>query len=136
VEDTWTEIVPCAPTSFEVSSNATTCIGSTLWTGTWTGVTTYTFDGEIDLITGAGHGTLDETFVGQDDTGRSGTLHLDETVVLVPTGVPDTAAISIDMTITGGTDDFAGARGHAVAVGIANLATGGGTFSGRWTCGR
>ncbi len=133
VNGRWVGLVPCVPTTPEsVTSDHVTCTGSTTWAGTWTGVTNYTIDGTFDLLTGAADATVDETFVGRDDQGRIGTLRFAEKLVGTPTGIPDTMALHIDACIVDATGDFAGASGHVEFDGVANLAGGEGTFSGRW----
>jgi hypothetical protein len=100
--------------------------------GTWTGVTHYTLDGVFDPVTGAAEATLDETFIGRDDHGRIGTMRFAEKLVGIPTGIPDTNSVRIDVRVVGATGDFSGARGHVVFDGLTNLAAGEGTFTGHW----
>ena len=127
-------LVPCVVTTTEsVTSDHTTCVGSTTWVGTWTGVTHYTVYGTYDLFTAAADMTIDETFVGRDDQGRIGTLCFAETLVGTPTGIPNTGNIHIEARIVDATGDFAGASGHAVFDGVmSGAAGGGGAFSGLW----
>ena len=134
VNGRWVGLIPCVFTTPEsVTSNHVTCTGSTTWAGTWTGVTHYKIDGTFDTVTGAADATVDETFIGRDDHGRVGTLHFAETLVGTPTGIPDTSTIHIDACIIDATNDFAGATGHVMFDGVANLASGEGTFGGDWT---
>jgi hypothetical protein len=100
--------------------------------GTWTGVTHYTLDGIFDPVTGAGEATLDETFIGRDDHGRIGTMRFAEKLVGIPTGIPDTNTVRIDVRVVGATGGFSGAHGHVVFDGLTNLAGGEGTFTGHW----
>ena len=134
VAGTWQAIAPAIITSFDPSAaNPTkgefTAVGSTLWRGDWTGVTTYTMRGTVDLVTSASDGTLDETFTGRAAGRGAGTLRLTETFTL------DTAGnLAICTRIVAGSGDFAGSRGRVDFVGqTISIATGSGTYQGRWT---
>ncbi len=131
VDGRWFGVVPCVATTVDPASTHTVCTGSSTWDGTWTGVTRYAYDGTLDVVAGAGQGTIDETFTGRDADGRTGMMRFAEMVVLTPTGIPDTASVRIDATIVGGTGGFRTARGRVVFTGVVNLAGGAGTFSGR-----
>lgn len=131
---TWQTIVPVVLTHYQprMLTNPTrgtyTGLGSTLWQGTWTGVTHYTIGGTADLVTGAGSGTIDETFTGRSADGGTGTLHFTETYVLDASG-----SIIIDATIVGATGDFLGSRGQVVFTGTENgVVEGSGRYRGSW----
>jgi hypothetical protein len=127
VHGTWQTLVPAALTSFHPSTadpttGTFTAIGSTAWSGTWTGVTTYTMSGTIDLITNESSGILDETF-----TGRQGTLSLHEHFTLDAAG-----HLRITCRIVHGTGDYAGSRGRVVFDGqMIGVVSGSGTYSGQ-----
>lgn len=120
----WVGAVPCVPTAIPSVTGSTTCAGSTTWIGGLTGQTHYTYRGTVDLVTGAGRGSIDETFVGRDQAGRVGTLRFAETVVALPTGIPDTGSVSIDAVLVDGTGDFAGAAGRLSFNGLINVIAG------------
>jgi len=124
----WTQLVNCAITSYNPLTKQATCVGSSMWTGTWTGLTHYVFQGTLDLITGDAQGTLSETFSGTSSSGGTGTLQFQESLTLVGA----TSTLHIDATLTSGTGDFSGARGSVAFDGTDNLATGFGTYAGWW----
>lgn len=127
----WGGAVPCVPTSADPTTGATTCLGSTTWIGGLTGQTHYVFTGTLDLTTGAGSGTIDETFLGRDAHGRTGTLRFAETIVSKPTGLPATGSVLIDAKVVQATGDFTGTRGELVFKGTVNAVAGDlGTYSG------
>lgn len=136
VSGTWQEIVPVSMTSYTPSAGDPLTgqyqgIGSTLWQGTWTGVTHYTMQGTANLVTGAGSGTLQETFVGRSADGGTGTLDFSESYTLTVDGT-----LSIQARIVGGTGDFARAHGSVAFLGHQyGVATGNGAYSGRWSRG-
>lgn len=136
VSGSWQEVVPVSMTSYTPSAGDPLTgryqgIGSTLWQGTWTGVTHYVMQGTANLVTGAGSGTLQETFVGRSDDGGTGTLDFSETYTLA-----DDGTLVIQARITGGSGDFARARGSVSFLGQQyGVATGNGSYSGRWTRG-
>lgn len=128
VNGTWQELVAAVPLSFNPFTHATTFIGSTAWSGTWTGVTLYKASGTFDLLgDSSGSGDLTETFTGRADTGGVGTLTFAEHIVVLPGG-----ATHIDARITSGTGALAGATGTVTFVGTVNAITGSGTYSGSW----
>src|SRR5204862_2859779 len=61
------------------------CSGTSDWTGTWTGSTTWTLTGDISLTAG-GSGRIDEVFTGHAADGRAGTLTFVEHFTLDATG--------------------------------------------------
>ena len=134
VTGTWQALVPAAITSFDPSvadptKGAFTAVGSTLWCGDWTGVTTYTMRGTVDLVTSASTGTLEETFNGSATNGDAGSLTLTETFTLDAAGT-----VAIRIRIVSGTGDFTGSRGRVEFAGhMISIATGSGTYHGRWT---
>lgn len=136
VSGTWQEIVPVSMTSYTPSAGDPLTghyqgVGSTLWQGTWTGVTHYTMTGTANLVSGAGSGTLQETFAGRASDGGTGTLDFAESYTIAPDG-----SLSIQARIVGGTGDFAGAHGSVTFLGHQyGVATGNGTYSGRWSHG-
>jgi hypothetical protein len=133
VSGTWQTIIPASLTSYHPSAGDPTTgtytgVGTTLWRGTWTGVTEYKIQGTANLITAAGSGTLQETFVGRAAGGGRGTLRFVETYTLDETG-----HVEIRCKITGGSGAFAGSRGSATFVGTElSVATGHGSYSGLW----
>jgi hypothetical protein len=127
----WGGAVPCVPTSADPTTGETTCLGSTTWIGGLTGQTHYVFTGTLDLTTGAGSGKIDETFIGRDADGRTGTLRFTETIASKPTGLPATGSVVIDAKVVEATGDFAGTRGELVFEGTVNAVAGDlGTYSG------
>lgn len=133
VAGTWQTLVPVTLTSYQPSASDPTTgtytgVGSTLWQGTWTGVTHYSISGTANLVTGAGSGTLTETFIGRATDAGQGTLDFTETYTL------DTAGhLLIRARIIGGTGDFHNAKGAVRFEGMEiGIVTGNGTYSGRW----
>lgn len=136
VHGTWQTLVPAALTSFTPSeedptTGTFTAVGSTEWSGTWTGVTTYTVSGTINLVTNESSGVLQETFTGTTSAaaaGQVGTLSLTERFTLDAAGV-----LQIRCRIVDGTGPFAGSRGHVDFEGqMLNILEGHGTYSGTW----
>ena len=129
VRGSWGSLVNCLFTNYNPMTGDMRCEGSTLWRGTWTGITHYHVEGTYDVLTGDSAGTLRETFYGSDSTGRRGTLSFAERYKL------DGAASRIHITaeITGGTGELRDARGVATFDGTNNVAAGYGTYSGEWT---
>lgn len=126
VQGTWQTLVPAALTSFQPSpadptKGRFTAVGSTAWQGTWTGVTTYTMSGTLDLISNESSGTLDETFRDAD-----GTLSLTERFTVDVTG-----HLHITCRIVRGTGGFSGSRGRVVFDGqMVGVVSGSGTYAG------
>jgi hypothetical protein len=129
VGGTWQQLVNCAPTSYDPFTKKLTCIGSTYWQGTWTGITNYTVTGTADLLTGDAQGTIRETFRGRADDGTVGTLEFSERFWLNGAA----SRFHLEAKIVCGTGGFAGSKGGAAFDGTDNLATGRGTYAGRWT---
>jgi hypothetical protein len=103
------------------------CTGTSDWTGTWTGSTTWTLTGDVSLTAG-GSGRIDEVFTGHAADGRTGTLTFVEHFTLDATG-----HIDIKGKIVDSSGSLAGSRGRAHWVGTANAdGSGVGTYSGRW----
>ena len=126
VVGSWQSLVNCVFTSYDPTSTRMSCVGSTLWTGSLEGVTKYDVTGRYDVLTGTSSGVLHEVFYGRDQAGNQGTLVFDETYTLDG----PTSTIHIDCAAVGGTDAFAGARGHLVFDGTDNVATGFGQYGG------
>jgi hypothetical protein len=129
VRGTWQQLVNCAFTHYDPTTRAMGCEGSTLWSGTWNGITHYHVEGTYDPLTGDSSGTLHETFYGADRGGRHGTMTFTERYTLVGA----TSTIHIDTRMTDATGGFAGARGALSFDGTDNILTGRGTYSGEWT---
>lgn len=134
VSGTWQTIVPVVIASYQPSSPDPTTgtyqgADSTLWQGTWTGVTHYAIRGTANLVSGAGSGTLQETFAGRSSGDGNGTLSFDETYTLDAAG-----HIVIEARIVDATGDFTGARGRLTFDGTeVGAVTGSGTYRGRWS---
>jgi hypothetical protein len=81
VQGGWIEALPCpyttlTPAAGHPTTVSFTCTAGTLWDGTWTGHTYFVLKGTLDLVSGDGTGTADETFVGTALADHSqGTLH-------------------------------------------------------------
>jgi hypothetical protein len=129
VHGDWQTLVACVMTRYDPATGRGSCDGSTLWRGTWTGVTHYTVRGFFDLVTGDASGTIGETFVGMSDDGGSGTLRFNERFTLDGA----TSALHIDAWLLGGTGSFAGSRGFVTFDGQENAVFGSGTYAGTWT---
>jgi hypothetical protein len=129
----WQTIVPVLVTNYMPSASTVTTgtysgVGSTSWRGDFTGVTEYTIQGTVDLVTGAGKGTLQETFAGRSADGAVGTLVFKETYI-----VNESSIISIRARIVKGAGDFAGAHGWMRFEGqLQSVVAGHGIFWGRW----
>ena len=107
------------------------CTGTSAWTGTWTGSTTWRLTGDVSLTAG-GSGRIDEVFKGRARDGRRGTLTFVEHFTL-------DAAGNIDITgrIVKSSGRLAGSRGRARWIGTTSAdGSGSGTYSGRWREGR
>jgi hypothetical protein len=52
VKGSWQQLVNCLFTHYNPLTHAMGCEGSTLWRGTWTGITRYHVEGMYDLLTG------------------------------------------------------------------------------------
>jgi hypothetical protein len=133
VAGSWQTVVPVSETSYQPSAadpttGTYTGVGSTVWQGTWAGVTHYAAHGTANLVTGAGSGTLQETFVGRSSDGGTGTIDFTETYVL-----DDGGHISIRARIVHATGDFAGSKGIVAFDGTeVGVVTGSGSYHGRW----
>jgi hypothetical protein len=120
-------IIKVDPTTGDLLS----CSGTSDWTGTWKGSTTWTLTGDVSLTAG-GSGRIDEVFKGRARDGRKGRLTFVEHFTL-------DAAGNIDITgkIVKSSGRLAGSHGHARWIGTANAdGSGTGTYSGRWHEGR
>jgi hypothetical protein len=114
---------PVTPTSGHF-----TCTTSSQWIGTWTGASTMTVRGTIDLLTSAATGTADETFVGRASDGTTGSLHIFDTFTLTPDGfIRDVASI------LEGSGDWTGATGEADFDGFNDFGVGFGGYRGQWS---
>ena len=103
------------------------CSGTSDWTGTWKGSTTWTLTGDVSLTTG-GSGRIDEVFTGRARDGRKGKLRFVEHFTLDAAG-----NIDIKGKIVKSSGKLAGSNGHARWIGKANAdGSGAGTYSGRW----
>jgi len=133
VVGTWQTIVPATITSYQPSASDPTTgtyqgMGSTLWQGTWSGVTYYAIQGTANLVNGAGSGTLRETFVGRSSSGRTGTITFAETYVLDSGGHAEIRARVVDAT-----GQFTGDHGSVTFVGtMLGVVTGSGIYRGTW----
>jgi hypothetical protein len=133
VSGTFTEPAPPVLTAYNPKTGGFSGYGSSMWTGTWTGVTYWTIKGTVNLLTGDSSGTLDETFIGHSADGGTGTLHFLETYTVKGA----TGAFHDDATLVGGSGDFARSRGKVTFDGL-DLPTGQGegTYNGTWLRGR
>jgi hypothetical protein len=107
------------------------CTGTSKWTGTWKGSTTWRLTGRISLTAG-GSGRIHEVFTGRARDGRRGTLTFSERFTLAANG---------DIDITGRIGKSSGrlAHSHGRARWVGTTAADGsgrGTYSGRWREGR
>ena len=120
-------IIKVDPTSGDLLS----CTGTSDWTGTWNGSTTWTLKGDISLTTG-GSGHIREVFTGRARDGRKGKLTFVERFTLDASG-----RIDVQGKIVKSSGKLAGSYGHARWIGTANAdGSGAGTYSGRWREGR
>jgi len=103
------------------------CNGTSDWTGTWKGSTTWTLTGDVSLTTG-GSGRIVEVFTGRTRDGRKGRLRFVEHFTLDAAG-----NIDIKGKIVKASGKLAGSYGRARWIGTANAdGSGAGTYSGRW----
>lgn len=128
IKGTWQQLINCAPTSFDAQSKQLTCIGKSLWSGTWSGTTAYTFQGTYDLVTGNSKGTIHEVFTGKASDGTSGTLTFIEHSTI--NGANN--RMHIDAAIVAATGGFTGSTAHVTFDGTDNALTGSGTYTGVW----
>jgi hypothetical protein len=132
VAGTWQAIAPT--TAYQPSpTNPTTGsfegVGSNLWQGTWTGVSSFTFRGTVNLVTGASSGTMEETFAGRSTDGGTGTMSFTWAFTFGPDG--DVLARGRIVDATG---HFTGARGTLVAEGtVLGAVSASGTYHGDWS---
>jgi hypothetical protein len=132
VRGTWTNpLGSCVAhiTRFDPATGDLSCTGTSAWTGTWRGATTWTVTGNQNPTTGAGSGRIDEVFIGRAAHGRSGSLTFVEHFTLDATG-----KIAIHGRIVKGTGGFKGSRGTASWIGTSSATdgSGSGTYRGRW----
>jgi hypothetical protein len=127
----WYNAGPCVPTGAVPDPNhlgegTISCDGSSLWTGTWSGVTDFALLAHGNLVTDNVTGSITELFVGASGKG-AGTMTFYETFSLA------NGHIRIDTRIVGSTGQFAGSSGRVVFTGTVTPATNGfGTYHGRW----
>lgn len=129
VKGNWFNPLPCVFTSLDAATGTFSCTGSSVWKGTWTGVTVFNVTGTLDPATGDSWGTVEEMFVGSADDGTTGTMRFAETYTVDGA----TFEIYVDIDIVDATDGFAGAQGSAVFQGLYPMAGGGGWYHGEWT---
>jgi hypothetical protein len=127
---------PCAITSFVPDPGSPTtgrfvCTSTSQWTGTWTGITTLTAAGRLNLVTGEARGTADEMFVGRASDGTTGSLHVSDVFTIGADGYLRDVGV-----IVGGTGDWVGAAGKAVFDGFNYLGPGYGGYHGYWSRGK
>ena len=116
-------IIKVDPTTGDLLS----CTGTSDWTGTWKGSTTWTLTGDVSLTTG-GSGRIDEVFTGPRPRRPKGQVDLRR--ALHPRRRWD---IDIKGKIVKSSGKLAGSHGHARWIGTANAdGSGNGTYSGRW----
>ena len=114
--------------SFDPATGALTCTGTSDWTGTWAGSTTWTLTGRQDPVSGAITGRIHEVFKGRARRVGRGTLTFVERVTIDAAGTTD-----IRGRIVRGSAALAGSRGHAHWTGHSNAdGSGSGAYSGRW----
>ena len=134
VGGSWVQWANCVFTSFDPASGDFSCVGGTTWEGSWTGVTSYEIEGNLDLATGDTRGTIDETFVGTYLPDMStGSLRFRESFTLDGA----TFAVHIEAHVVEGSGDptFECSSGRATFDGLAPLVTGFGGYHGTWVHG-
>jgi hypothetical protein len=100
------------------------CSGTSDWTGTWKGSTTWTLTGDVSLAAG-GSGRIDEVFTGRTRDGRKGKLTFVEHFTLDAAG-----HIDIKGKIVKSSGRLAGSHGKARWIRTANAdGSGAGTYS-------
>jgi hypothetical protein len=131
VHGTWTDPVGACTAhivSFDPSTGALVCTGTSRWAGTWRGSTKWTLTGSQDATTGAISGRIDEVFTGHAADGMAGRLTFVERLSIDSSG-----RTVIRGHITKGSRDLAGSTGHARWVGTsAPDGSGKGSYSGTW----
>jgi hypothetical protein len=126
VVGSWTSS-PCVVTTYELSTGHIVCRGSSSWTGSLTGQTTYIINGTLNALNGNGSGTIDETFRGiETATEAAGTLRFKESFTLDGA----TNGITIDCRLIAATGAFAGASGTMHFTGTATVVGGFGGYEG------
>jgi hypothetical protein len=104
-----------------------TCTGTTAWTGTWVGSTTWTLTAHRDPASGVLTGRIREVFKGRAGR-RHGTLTFVEQLTQDATGKEVSRG-----RIVRGSGGLAGSRGDVRFIGQSNRdGSGSGTYSGRW----
>ena len=130
VRGNWANADPCLLTEFDPSTGRFKCVGSSVWTGGFTGVTEFTVRGTLNLLTGDSSGVIDETFIGRSYHGISGRLIFTETFRVDG----DQGRIWIHATIVRGSEGFEGSRGQVLFTGLVTpVGQGAGGYVGRWT---
>jgi hypothetical protein len=114
-----------------ITGDLLSCSGTSDWTGTWKGSTSWTLTGDVSLTTG-GSGRIDEVFKGRARDGRKGKLTFREHFTLDAAG-----SIDIKGKIVKSSGRLEGSHGRAHWIGTASPdGSGSGTYSGRWREGR
>jgi hypothetical protein len=135
VHGTWSDPVGACVAhivSFDPATGDLTCTGTSAWTGTWAGSTTWTLTGRQDPVSGTITGRINEVFKGRARHAGRGTLTFVEQITIGAAGNTD-----IRGHIVRGSAALAGARGHAHWTGHSNAdGSGSGTYSGQWHFGK
>ncbi len=122
----WANPAPCVFTEYNPLAGDFVCTGSSVWHGSFSGVTTFEARGKMDLVTGDMDGTVKETFVGTAEDGTRGTLEFHETFTI------RASEIRIEADIVRGTRGFEGSRGHMTFTGLYPVVGGAGDYTGEW----
>lgn len=136
VQGGWIEALPCpfttlAPVAGHPTTVSFSCTAGTIWDGTWTGQTHFVIKGTMDLVSGDGTGTADETFVGSALADHSqGSLHfLGDWTLYGASNSYRGHEVIVDAT-----GQFAGAKGEVTFEGmVAGLLGGHGGYRGWWS---
>jgi parallel beta-helix repeat protein len=131
VRGTWSDPVGACVAhiiSFDASTGDFVCTGTSKWTGTWSGSTTWTLTGNQDPATGAVSGRIDEVFTGHAADGTTGTLVFAEHITIDPAGNTD-----IRGSIVHSSGGLTHSLGHARWIGTSNPdGSGSGSYFGQW----
>ena len=118
------------PSSTDPTAGSFEGVGSELWQGTWTGVSSFTARGTANLVTGASSGTLEETLFGRSTDGGTGTMSIAWVFSIGADG-----HVLFRGRIVDATGDFTGARGTLVieGTGVGGGSAFSGTYHGDWS---
>jgi hypothetical protein len=135
IEGLWVNDIPCLPYTGQPgpglppASAEFSCAGTSVYTGDWTGHTSYTATGTVDVERREAVATAEQWFVGTyTGDGSVGAIHFRSVVHLDLT----TGAFHDSSLILDGTCAFEGSKGWVEFEGLSAAGALGGTYVGSW----